>query len=254
MRALGDLDDAAFRAAARVVAGALDQRAVAVHHLLHLARRQEHVRAAGIGNQETEAVAMTLHPAGGEVELARQQQHPLAVGQQLSVALHRQQAPVQVVEVGRGHREPFGQLDRGHRHVGRAQALENRLARRGKPGRRGQASGHGLTGNLTNGAGRLNCPALLAAGIDRPPPAELVRQAHRPDGGIGRRTRFRSWRWQHCGGSSPLLGTMILRPAQAGLFVSSRWFSPSAPSGLPGAGGRIPRTAGESRDWSAGVR
>src|SRR5437773_1611373 len=27
------------------------------------------------------------------------------------------------------------------------------------------------------------------------------------DGGIGRRTRFRSWRWQHCGGSSPLLGT-----------------------------------------------
>src|SRR5438552_11954176 len=27
------------------------------------------------------------------------------------------------------------------------------------------------------------------------------------DGEIGRRTRFRSWRWQHCGGSSPLLGT-----------------------------------------------
>ena len=30
----------------------------------------------------------------------------------------------------------------------------------------------------------------------------------RPDGGIGRRTRFRSWRWQHCGGSSPFLGTI----------------------------------------------
>src|SRR6266446_6336401 len=29
------------------------------------------------------------------------------------------------------------------------------------------------------------------------------------DGGIGRRTRFRSWRWQHCGGSSPLLGTSL---------------------------------------------
>ena len=31
-----------------------------------------------------------------------------------------------------------------------------------------------------------------------------------PDGGIGRRTSFRCWRWQRRGGSSPLPGTIFL--------------------------------------------
>ena len=51
-----------------------------------------------------------------------------------------------------------------------------------------------------------------------------------PDGGIGRRTRFRSWRQQWCGGSSPLLGTN-----------SSDWFSTGLnlkdPAPVPAAAG-----------------
>ena len=47
-------------------------------------------------------------------------------------------------------------------------------------------------------------------------PQRRKQNAPCPGGGIGRRTRFRSWRWQHRGGSSPLLGTRFESKAACG--------------------------------------
>src|SRR3546814_8492280 len=75
-----DFDDHAVGLAA-VFARRLDQHAVAMQDLEHLARRQEQVGATVIAQQKAEAVAVPLHLASHEIELGGQQQHALAVRQ-----------------------------------------------------------------------------------------------------------------------------------------------------------------------------
>jgi len=132
---LGDLDDGALGASPVIGADLLDQHPVAMHGLLHLARRQEHVGLAIVADQEAEAVAMSLDPAGDEIELGGEQQHPLAIGHELPVALHRGEPPLERLALRRPDREPVDQLGRGQRHAGLAQAGEDRLpaGRRGIP-------------------------------------------------------------------------------------------------------------------------
>src|SRR5258708_6274270 len=91
--------------------------------------------------------------------------------------------------------------------VTRLLALEKRIARtdvRGAPTRSSLAAG-GL-GSFLGGFHSDNRLEASAAALTRQHfPITFCALPCR-DGGIGRRTRFRSWRWQHCGGSSPLLG------------------------------------------------
>ncbi|KCB33243.1 hypothetical protein L543_1089 [Bordetella hinzii L60] len=127
---LDHLDDGAL-GLAPVLARGLDQHAVAVQHLEHLARRQEDVRAAVIAHQETEAVAMALHAPGDKVQLGGQQQHALAVGQQLAIALHGGQPPLETHH-GRFALDAhaLGQLGGRQRRAGGAQGIQDLFARR----------------------------------------------------------------------------------------------------------------------------
>src|SRR5690606_7119956 len=101
---------------------------VAMHRLAHLPRRQEHVGAAVVADEEAETVAMALHPAGDEVELGGEQQDALAIGQELAVALHRRQAALQRLTLLGPHRQAIHELGGTERHAGLAQACEDRLA------------------------------------------------------------------------------------------------------------------------------
>ena len=62
-------------------------------------------------------------------------------------------------------------------------------------------------------------PFALIHLIDQAPSVRIP--PSRPGGGIGRRTRFRSWRWQHCGGSSPFLGTTFSSSFELPISVRS---------------------------------
>ena len=92
------LDHRALAAPAPVQAGDTHQRAVAVEQRAHLARRQEHVVAAVVGDQETEAVLVADDAAGDQVEPVRQRIAIAPVAHQLAVARHGIQAPAQGLE------------------------------------------------------------------------------------------------------------------------------------------------------------
>ncbi len=126
--ASGDLDDAAFGAAARVGAGPTHQDPVAMHDFLHLAGRQEDVAAAVVGNQEPEAVTMAGDLAGDQVDAADRHQPALAVLQDLAVALHRGQAAAQRDDRFRIHLELHGDFFRRGGGVLRGKQVEDGLA------------------------------------------------------------------------------------------------------------------------------
>ncbi len=104
---LDDLDDGAFGAAAEF-AGFLYPHAVAVQDLRHFVGRQEQVLAAFVGDQEAEAVPVSLDGAGDEVRVVADLQPSLGVVAQLAVAFHGLDAAD----------EARGQGDRGMGGVG----------------------------------------------------------------------------------------------------------------------------------------
>ena len=77
--ALEHVDDLALGPAAAIDADAARRRAVAVQHLVHLARAEEQIGAAVVGDEEAEAVGMSLHGAGDEGELGGDAELALAV-------------------------------------------------------------------------------------------------------------------------------------------------------------------------------
>ena len=111
-----------------------------MQHLVHLARRQEQVVAAVIGNEESEAVGMALDRAGDEIELGDDAKLALAIDEQLAVALERGDACIEEVLLLAAHAE--ARRDLGGRE-GRA-----RLAELAQDGFRTRA-------RLENGAGAL---------------------------------------------------------------------------------------------------
>ncbi len=156
MCAFGDFDDVPFGASALVVTDTLGEHPVAVHHLLHFPGRQEHVRAALIRDEEPEPVTMAVDASGGEIELARQQQHALAIGHQLPVALHGHEALAERFDRGPADTEARGQFGRRERRLRSAQALEDFFTRRGDPG--GKRPAFGIAAGLARllvGGGRL---------------------------------------------------------------------------------------------------
>ena len=130
VRALENVDDLAFRATAPVGAGAAHRRTVAVQHLVHLARSEEDIGAAVVGNEKAEAVGVSLHGAGDEVELRDDAELALAVHQQLAVALHRIDAVEECVACAPVDCHGPRELGRRQRNTGLLERVEYRFARR----------------------------------------------------------------------------------------------------------------------------
>ena len=119
--------------------------AIAVQHLVHLARRQEEIVAAGIGNQETEPVRMALDRAGDEIELGDDAKLALAVDEQLAVALERGDACVEAVLLLAAHAESRRDLGGRERRA--------RLAEFAQDGFRTQCEGGETSPALLRGFG-----------------------------------------------------------------------------------------------------
>ena len=134
IHAFDHLDDLAFGTAAPVGAGLAHGHAVAVQRLVHLARAQEIVFAAGVRHEEAEAVRVALHLADREVELGDDAQLTLAVGEELAVALHRGQAAVKGVARNVPHVQRAFEFGRRHRYAGVLQVGEDRFPRRQQGG------------------------------------------------------------------------------------------------------------------------
>ncbi len=110
-RPLGDLDDARLFLAEAVEAGHADQHPVAVHNLLHLARRQKQVLTVGVvGDQEAETVPVGLHPAGDQVHARSDADLAVAVLHQLAVAQHRLETAFQPHFAVFAHLQDVGEL------------------------------------------------------------------------------------------------------------------------------------------------
>jgi hypothetical protein len=123
------VDDRAFGPAAAIDTDAASRGAIAVQQFVHLARRQEQVGTAIVGNQEAEAVGMTLDGAGDEVELGDDAELALAIDHQLAVALHCLEAVVEAFARARADTELAQQIARRHRHAGALQRRQDRRAR-----------------------------------------------------------------------------------------------------------------------------
>ncbi len=220
-----------FAPSARVDAAFARDHAITVQHLGHFTGMQEQVLALAIADQEAESIRMTLHPAPHQIELVDYADCILAIAHDLAVALHRAKTALERLgfvrcdgqqlrhRVHRDRNALFEQnvenmLAAGQRMlVTRLFALEKRIARadvRGAPA--GSCLAAGGLGNFLCGFHSENRLKAGAASLTKQRfPITFCALSCR-DGGIGRRTRFRSWRWQHCGGSSPLLGTRSKYP------------------------------------------
>ncbi len=129
VRAFEHVDDLAFGPAAPVGADAPDRRAIAVQHLVHLARAQENVGRAIVRHEKAEAVGVALHGAGDEVELRHHAQLALAIHEQLAVALHRVDAAEERVACALVDGEETHELGGRQRHARALQRVEDRAAR-----------------------------------------------------------------------------------------------------------------------------
>ena len=123
--------------------------AVAVQHLVHLARRQEQVIAARVGNQEAEAVRVALDRPGHEVELGGDAELALAVDQDLAVALEDGDAVVKGAALLLSDAKARCDFGGAQRHTGIGKLVQDRLRRD-----RRAAVGGGIPRGLSAGAGR----------------------------------------------------------------------------------------------------
>ena len=194
------------------------------------------------------ATMMTLYAPGNQIEFPDQAYVALTVPHDLRFSLHRADATLKALHLGGFDVKLRGQLSGIHRHARALKHFEDHLATgdrililgllarmmRIDPAR---IRGCGARGFCIGGFLVLigqnvfqyggNCSsrwtvaaefAMIRPHFTRSTGVQGGFRDHRPDGGIGRRTRFRSWRRQRCGGSSPLSGTKQEKPASAGFF------------------------------------
>src|SRR5690606_30864921 len=128
LRALQHFDDARFAPAAPIHAARPRHDAVAVHDLLHFPGVEEVIVAAFVGDQKTEAVRVRLDATGDQLEFFRDQQLVLAIAQQLTLALHRGDAPRKAFGLFAGDGEQFGTPLFVDRHALLFESLEDVFA------------------------------------------------------------------------------------------------------------------------------
>src|SRR5690606_25301852 len=71
------------------------QHDIAIKGLLHLMRAEEQVVTAILGNQKTEAIAITLHTPLDQIHLLHQAEHATTIADQLPIPAHGYQPPAQ---------------------------------------------------------------------------------------------------------------------------------------------------------------
>ena len=86
---LQHIDDHAFRPPALVDSDLARGCAVAVQRLAHFLRRQEKIGTAVVRHEKAEAVGMSLHRSGHQIDLGDNAELSFAIGHQLTVARHR---------------------------------------------------------------------------------------------------------------------------------------------------------------------
>ncbi len=123
------IDQHALGTATPVDADLTRRRPVAVQRLAHLVGREEQVGAAVIGQEKTEAVGMTLDRAGEQIEFGDDTELALAIGHQLSVALHRREPAGEGLPLGGSMDvERRSEVAGAHRRAALTQEFENALA------------------------------------------------------------------------------------------------------------------------------
>ena len=122
---LQHFDDAALGAAAVVAAAHAHRDAIAVDHLAHLGRRDEHRRTAVVGHQEPVPVRMPFDAPGHQGNSLGDQQAAGAVLHQLARALELAQARVERTALASLDLQARGELVGGKRGAGAIQRLEN---------------------------------------------------------------------------------------------------------------------------------
>ena len=92
---LDDLDQRAFAAAVAIHLHHPGHHAIAVHQRTHLAGREEQIGARIVGPDEPEPVAVPDDAPGDEIHPIDEPELPAPVANDLAVALHRVQPPLQ---------------------------------------------------------------------------------------------------------------------------------------------------------------
>ena len=146
--AFEDVDDRAFGAAAAVDTDALGGDAIAVQRLVHLARAEEQIVAAGVGNEKAEAIRMTLDLAGDDVELGDDADFALAIDEHVAGAFERGKVLRKCAFGVVGDAQTARELVGSERDAGVVQRGEDRGGV-GQPGAAAGAVGGG--GGLTGG-------------------------------------------------------------------------------------------------------
>src|SRR5207248_7104550 len=96
-----------------------------------LRRSEKDVGAAVVGNEKAEAVGVALNRSGDEIELGGDAERALAIGHELTVALHRCDASQErFALLGSVDAQRDGELVGAHGHAMLAQLLDDALPRR----------------------------------------------------------------------------------------------------------------------------
>ncbi len=131
VRARYHLDDRRFAAAATVHARLAHHHDVAVKNLAHFVRTEIKIFAL-LGNHEAVAVGMPLDAPLDQIELGGDQDRALAIAQDLAVALHRAQAPLERIALLGLDGEPLREFSIGERDAGLRERLHDELAARNR--------------------------------------------------------------------------------------------------------------------------
>ena len=99
--ALDYLDQCTFAAAVAIHPHHSGHHAISVHQRTHLTGREEEIGGPVVGSDESESVAMSDDAPGDEVHPFDESELPAAIADDLAVALHGAQPPLQCLLLGR---------------------------------------------------------------------------------------------------------------------------------------------------------
>ena len=114
--ALQHLDNSALGTSAPIQPGDTHDDAIPVEHLAHILGSDENIVAAFIAAQKAETIWMPLDPPGDQIGLVRQQPGIAAIEQQLPLAQHRAQPPLESLALAVENVERPGERVELHRH------------------------------------------------------------------------------------------------------------------------------------------
>ena len=214
------LDNRRLATAAAIDTDSADHDAVAVKYLLHLFRAKKQIVRPIIGNQEAKAIGMSLHPPGNQIELFHQADIAMAIFHDLCFTLHGAEAPLKALHLGIFNMQIRRELGGIHWHTDALQRFKNhfpagnwilifgllpRMMGVCPTDSGGDRFGRCVVFFVLRQDGFRHKVEVIFSGWTVEAEFAMIRPHftrstdlqggfcnHRPDGGIGRRTRFRS--------------------------------------------------------------